>query len=317
MYSLLRMLLAERLGEFDAAAQHLRLALSSEGSHSATVSPVAITVGAEIDTERGRVEEAREALESLGLMSAPPEEVPFEQPLHARGRIRLALGQVERARDDFVACGRKNLERLAVGPAPMAWRSGAALACAALGDEDEARSWAGEELSLARAFGAPRTLGVSLRAAGTVAAPEDQIELLEESVEVLTASPARLERAKALVELGAALRRQGHRKDARAPLSAGLELAGDVGAVPLAQRGREELVATGARPRRTAQSGVDSLTPSERRVIRLAANGLSNRQIGRELVVTVKTVEMHLRNAYRKLEIGSREDLDGELRNAL
>jgi DNA-binding CsgD family transcriptional regulator len=65
-----------------------------------------------------------------------------------------------------------------------------------------------------------------------------------------------------------------------------------------------------ARPRREALlSGPASLTPSERRIAELAADGRSNREIGLALFVTPKTVEYHLRNAYRKLDIGSRQEL--------
>jgi DNA-binding NarL/FixJ family response regulator len=62
-------------------------------------------------------------------------------------------------------------------------------------------------------------------------------------------------------------------------LRAGLELAQRLGATVLADRAHEELVATGPRPRRLVLSGVDSLTPSERRIAAMAAEGLSNREI--------------------------------------
>ena len=67
------------------------------------------------------------------------------------------------------------------------------------------------------------------------------------------------------------------------------------------------------RPRREALSGVDSLTPSERRVADLAAAGRTNRDVAQELFVTPKTVEVHLSNAYRKLGIRSRRELAGAL----
>jgi DNA-binding CsgD family transcriptional regulator len=76
-----------------------------------------------------------------------------------------------------------------------------------------------------------------------------------------------------------------------------------------AERAREELGVTGARIRREAASGVASLTPSERRIVDLAANGASNPEIAQALFVTVKTVEMHLGNAYRKLDVRSRREL--------
>src|SRR5262249_27161641 len=73
------------------------------------------------------------------------------------------------------------------------------------------------------------------------------------------------------------------------------------GADALAGRVRQELYAAGARPRTTALRGPDALTPSERRVADRAAAGQTNRAIAEALFVTPKTVELHLRNAYRKL----------------
>ena len=125
----------------------------------------------------------------------------------------------------------------------------------------------------------------------------------------LEGAPNRLELARAQVELGALLRRRGRRADAREPLREGMDGAHACGAKPLAERARTELLATGARPRRLALQGTDALTPSERRVTELAARGLTNRQIAQELFVTTATVESHLRQAFRKLDVASRGEL--------
>ena len=85
------------------------------------------------------------------------------------------------------------------------------------------------------------------------------------------------------------------------------------GANVLAQRARDELRAVGARPRRVALTGVDALTGAERRVADLAAEGLTNRQIARTLVVSLATVETHLRHVFQKLDIASREQLTDHL----
>ena len=90
-----------------------------------------------------------------------------------------------------------------------------------LGDRDEARRLAAEELELARTWGAPRALGAALRAAGLAEGGARGLELLEEAVEVLTNSPAKLEHAKARTELGAALRRANRRSEARAAAPCG------------------------------------------------------------------------------------------------
>ena len=101
----------------------------------------------------------------------------------------------------------------------------------------------------------------------------------------------------------------GQRAAARDPLAQALELAARCGARPLAARARDELKAAGARPRRAWRTGVDALTPSELRVARLAAEGRSNREIARELYVTLKAIEGHLARAYAKLGIEGRGQL--------
>jgi DNA-binding CsgD family transcriptional regulator len=114
--------------------------------------------------------------------------------------------------------------------------------------------------------------------------------------------------------LGSALRRGGQPKDARAPLREALDLALRCGAPQLAGRAREELVAAGARPRRARLTGVESLTGSELRVARMAADGLTNREIAQALFVTVRTVEGHLTHAYGKLGIRTRAELEQALK---
>src|SRR5262249_1662155 len=151
-----------------------------------------------------------------------------------------------------------------------------------------------QELALSRRWGAPRTIGLSLGALGLVEGGEAGQRLLREAVEMLDKSPARLEYARALIELGAALRRANSRSEARKHLRDAVELANQCGAIALVERANEELAATGARKRTILYTGLDALTPSERRIAQMAADGASNKEIAQALYVTVKTVEMHL-----------------------
>jgi DNA-binding CsgD family transcriptional regulator len=171
------------------------------------------------------------------------------------------------------------------------------------------RALAESELADACTFGGRRALGIALRVAGLAQGGPGGLRLLEESASVLRESPALLERAKSLAELGAALRRAGQRLAARPILAEALDLAAGCGARPLAGRARAELTAAGGRPRRERRHGVDALTPSERRVARLAADGRTNRQIAHGLYVTLKTVETHLAHTYAKLGISHRSEL--------
>jgi DNA-binding CsgD family transcriptional regulator len=198
-------------------------------------------------------------------------------------------------------------------PRPVAWRSDAALAHLALGAPAEARTLAAEEVTLAQAFNGLRTLGVALRAAGLTDGGTRGIELLRQAASVLEGSGARLEHARAVADLGAALRRAGHRAESRDVLRVALDLAHRCGAIALTERTRIELLAAGGRPRRLVLSGLDSLTSSERRIAQLAAAGLSNREIAQNLFITARTVEGHLTHAYQKLAITSREQLPAAL----
>ena len=139
--------------------------------------------------------------------------------------------------------------------------------------------------------------------------PTQAIEDLYSAIEYLQRSPRRLVHARALVDLGAALRRAGHRSDARDPLRAGYGLARECGAHTLAETARLELAASGIRLRRERLTGTEALTASERRIAYAAAAGASNAEIAQTLFVTVKTVEMHLTHAYRKLDITKRAEL--------
>jgi DNA-binding CsgD family transcriptional regulator len=189
------------------------------------------------------------------------------------------------------------------------WRSETSAALAALGRTDEARALAYEQLALARAYGAAQPIAAALRALARLSGPHERLEHLRESVALLESSPARLEYAKSVVELGVALRISGDRREARERLRLGLEVATDCGAPALARHARAELVAAGGRPRRPALKGVEALTPAEQRVARMAAEGMTNRQIAETLFVTVRTVELHLTHAYQKLGISSRAKL--------
>jgi len=238
---------------------------------------------------------------------------PFNVAQYARGCLRAATGDHEAAVTDLLGVGTVATRWGIVNPAAIPWRSAAALSHSALGDSEAARRLAGEELGLARRWGAAREIGVALRAAGLAEGGERGIELLAEAVIMLRGSTARLELARALLDLGAAHRRAGARGIARDLLRESLDLAHGLGGHALAARARDELVAAGGRPRRDAIRGRDSLTPSELRVAELAAAGRTNRQIAQALFVTQRTVENHLTSTYAKLGITARPELGAAL----
>ncbi|HYZ37969.1 MAG TPA: LuxR C-terminal-related transcriptional regulator [Pseudonocardiaceae bacterium] len=257
--------------------------------------------------ERGDLEQAAAVVEGVTLTPTVLE-TPFGPLLEeARGRVHLARGQRTRAIAELRHCG-DYAAGVQVNPNFYAWRSALALA---LAPQHPQQAWelAQAELQLARRASTSRAIGIALRVCGLLAGGEDRIGLLEQSVAVLEPTPIRLELAHSLTELGAALRRAGARVAAREPLRRALDPAARCGATPLATRARDEALAAGARPRRPRTTGVHALTPSELRAARLAAQSLSNRDIAQALFITTKTVGDHLVNAYRKLNIHTRDQL--------
>jgi len=308
----IRVLRAEyhlRIGDLDTAEADARaLHESASGFDWPAGEAWAVALLAEVLVERGELDDAA-ALFAAGGFSGPARllrHLPSAAALlFARGRLRRAQGRIDDAVDDLREAGERATLAGCVNPALVPWRSDLSLALHEAGD-DEAADLAHAELTLARRFGAPRALGVALRAAARV---RDEVSLLHESARVLDESMAPLERARTLIDLGEALHDGGDLDEARDVLRVAVDLAHHCGAGALEDVALAGLRATGAKPRRLAITGAAALTRSERRIAELAAAGRMNREIADELVVTLHTVEFHLRNAYRKLGIKSRNDL--------
>lgn len=273
--------------------------------------PVAAAYLAEILVEQGRPQAAYDVMESISLGPGLTGGVTEAIFAGVRGRARCAVGSQQLGLEDLRASGRLCEVLRMTNPVLWPWRASLATAlrqaCA-----DEATQLAEANLANARRSGLPRAIGVAL---STLAAldHESAIDLHRASVAVLQGSSAPLDLARSLTELGSALRRQGHRVEAREPLREALEIAARCGAVPLMERARLEALAAGARPRRPRLRGVHALTPSELRVARLAAEGRSNREIAQALFITMKTVGDHLGSSYGKLDITSRQQLTAAL----
>lgn len=263
--------------------------------------------------ERGTSDEGDRVLSDLGLTGDIPGDVVGLWELHGRARLRLAQGRIDAAITDFTELDRRAAGWRTWNPAVLPYRSRLAMALLLSGDRAGAQRAAAEELDLARQWGAARAIGIALRALGQAKAGADGLDLLTESTNVLRGSQAQLEYAHSLVAYGSALRRDGRRADARPPLAEGLDLARRCGATALAEHAHTELRAAGARPRRLTRTGIDALTPSELRVARMAADGMSNPAIAQALFVTLRTVEVHLTHTYTKLGISSRDQLPAAL----
>jgi DNA-binding CsgD family transcriptional regulator len=259
--------------------------------------------------ELGELDQADDFFTLAGLDDEFPQLLQYTYLLRAVGLLRFAQGRAPEAVDLLRECGRRQSSWGITSPGFCSWRPDLAVASAALGHPAEATELCVQETELARSFGLARELGMALRADGLIRGDDQGAARLREAVAILEDSPATLEASRALVDLGALERRLGHRREAREHLRRGSDLAHRCGANGIAKTALDELTAAGAKPRRLAFSGLESLTASELRVSRIAAQGLSNRDIAQALFVTEKTVEGHLANAYRKLDIRSRTQL--------
>jgi DNA-binding CsgD family transcriptional regulator len=303
---------------FEAEAD-ARAAFDARPSGEGILTPWRHGLLAEVLVERGALDEAAEVVRAFESDVRLPREEERNDVIVFLARARLAAvrGDHRAALADALTAGRMSrhmgFEFPACAAAGLTWCSEAALAHHFLGEEDAARAMARQQLELTRRWGAPRFLGQSLRILGVVEGGHTGLKHLREAAAVLESSPAGLDRGYAWLDLGAALRRANQRAAAREPLRAALELAQRGGATLLAERAHEELIASGARPRRLLLTGVDALTPSERRVATMAADGLSNREIAQALFVSLRTVETHLSSAFRKLSLNSRTQLAAAL----
>jgi DNA-binding CsgD family transcriptional regulator len=308
--SMLRSHTAWYAGRLIEAEGDARAALEGVPGEPRTNAPLAAAMLVDALVERGRLDEAQQVLEDYEISEHRPTDTIIMHFIPvARGRLRLRRNEPTEALIDLLEVGRFMVDGGYRNPAFAEWRTDAVQAHLALGQTSAAAELAHENLELAQAFGAPRSIARALRMLALIEPGRRGLDLLAQAVELLTDSQAELERAYCLIAYGSALRRSGQRNQALEPLRHGLDLASRCGAQALAASARQELLAAGARPRRAAVSGLDALTTGELRVARLAAEGKTNRDIAQALFLTTRTVEAHLTATYRKLAIRGRAQL--------
>jgi tRNA G18 (ribose-2'-O)-methylase SpoU/tetratricopeptide (TPR) repeat protein len=244
---------AEARSSLDVAALH--------GWQLSHPMALAFLIGALL--ERGALAEAEAALDEAGMAGEIPDHVIFNLLLFARGCLHIAAGRPAAGVEDVLLAGAREVAVGGTTPAGIPWRSRAAVTLARMGERDEAERLAAEELTLAREVGAPRAIARALRCAGLVRGGEEGLGLLREAVAALDGSPAVLERAYALTDLGAALRRARLRGDrAERPRAGGARRRRSAAAARADRRGR---VADGERAPRRADGRRGPDQPRHRR----------------------------------------------------
>jgi DNA-binding CsgD family transcriptional regulator len=265
-----------------------------------------------VRAEQGRLDDGERLLAEADLLGSLPPSVLLAAALGSRGRLRLAQGRTNDAIDDLTAL---------LGPGAAygwprvepPWRALLVEALVRADRVHDATEQIGVYQQLATRYATRRAAGHTARMQALIAPREQSIALLEQAASHFAASHGRLELARSLTDLGARRRAAGERRAARAALRDAHEAAHVCGATALCERARGELLLAGGRPRPPTAVGIDALTPAERRVAEIAATGVTNRDIARRLYLSPKTVEMHLRSVYRKLELSGREQLTGAL----
>jgi DNA-binding CsgD family transcriptional regulator len=140
-------------------------------------------------------------------------------------------------------------------------------------------------------------------------AATDPDDLYQESIVHFGKTQLRIELARSRLLYGEWLRRERRRLDARVELRAALRLFRELGVEAFGDRAQIELEATGERVRPRAADSEAALTAQESQVARLAAQGLTNREIAARLFIGESTVEYHLVKVFRKLDVRSRTQL--------
>ncbi|MGE2731813.1 AAA family ATPase [Mycolicibacterium vaccae] len=178
-----------------------------------------------------------------------------------------------------------------------------------IGELDAAQQAINHIAERAGASGTPWGLGAMAHARALLADDADADRLFTEALEQLGRSRVVVHRARAQLGYGEWLRRVNRRTDARRHLKEAHDIFTGMGAQGYAERARRELVAVGEKVRRQPVATHDALTAQEAQIARLAADGLTNAEIGAQLFISVHTVEWHLRKVFVKLGITSRRQL--------
>jgi len=308
--SIVRSLVGYARGMIVDAADDARFALHAlppgENAHART----ALATLANCLGERGDLAAASDVMErAVKELTAPAAPVIDAYVYLTRARLHVLARDLGSAERDLVAARELIGHLEPINPSALPWRSLAGVIAHRCGDDERARELIDDEIRLAGLFDVPVALGVALRRRALTETGDRACRTFREAIAALAETDATLQLAHAHAGLGRVRRLAGQRASARTDLSIGLDLAHRCGASGLVTLLRQELLAAGARPRRHAVTGIESLTPTEVLVATLAATGLSNREIADQSFITRNTVAWHLRNVYRKLQIDSRAQL--------
>jgi DNA-binding NarL/FixJ family response regulator len=153
------------------------------------------------------------------------------------------------------------------------------------------------------------SLHAGLRYARALLAPASSARTVFEDAQRSESSAWSFLRARVQLAYGERLHQQRQDSAARAPLRAATDTFDALGVIPWSDRARQQLRATGEKSRPRTPEARDQLTPQELQIVQMAAEGMSNREIGQKLYLSHRTVGSHLYRVFPKLGITSRSEL--------
>jgi DNA-binding CsgD family transcriptional regulator len=294
-------------GKLDVAEQYIReaveLAKRGELWHRAL-----LVSEANVDAHLGRVAEARSAAaESLELAIASKSEIVRLDSRAVLGFIELSVGDLEAAVRLLAPLPSEAPERGYRCPSPFGPWANAIEVLVAVGERERAQRYLEQYDDLAAEFGIPWQLATAARCHGlvdsSVGDTPSALASFERALAEHSRAPNPFEQARTLLAYGTVLRRAKRRGEARTRLEQALAGFEQLGTPLWAEKTRAELARIGGRRHEAG------LTPTERRIAELVAEGRSNKQVAAVMFVTPKTVETKLSRVYAKLGIHSRAEL--------
>jgi DNA-binding CsgD family transcriptional regulator len=309
MHALLHLAQVEwRAGSWDRGLEQAEAAWTewSDSGDAQGVGAV-LWIRAVIAAHRGDLPTARNAV-AEALSAAGDDRLHRSRHEWVLGFAALCEDDAERAVPHLEAASAGFAALSAVEPGMRLFASDLIEALLAVERVDDASREAEALVRLGRRLGRPRALAIGLRGTGLVLAARGELDpalaRLAESLAVGDAFPVPFEHGRTLLALGAVQRRARRRRAARQTLEQAVDTFERLGAPIFAERARAELTRIGGRA--PSRGG---LTPTERRVADLVADGKTNREAAAELVLSVHTVEAALTSVYRKLGVRSRTEL--------
>lgn len=301
---------AARTGDLPEAERLIERSIAiGSGMGSVTWEAMALGPAGLIDALRGRHDRARARADRILELIAGVDEPLIEAHARAiRGFVALTEGDPAAADRELTRADEGLLGMGIVEPAPYRFHADHVEAVVALGDLERAEELACRLEARRSVVPKPWTVVMAARARGLVEAARGTLDAAETSARAALEAHADLdmpfERARDLVLLGVLLRRRRRRSEAAARLEEAVALFERLGSPRWAMRARDELERTG-----TSTADASRLTPSEERIARMAAGGLTNRDVASRLRISPKTVEANLTRAYGKLGIRTRAEL--------